>query len=229
MVADMKIDPRLELFSLWGKPIIDDGAVFPLPRLPERRKEEQKKERLRGKSGSSRKLLETRGGESEFGKRKWKGKGESRGARRDGCGLAKYIELPSVAAHRPWCARNDSRGESGHRERRLELATYRELPSVAAHSPWCARNDASAENGDPEEGNGFDRYRELPSVAAHGAWCPRTGSGDEGGGENGWSEEGYRFEKYRELPSVLTHGAWYTRSEEGNEKEVEEAVVEEED
>ena len=183
MVADMKIDPRLEMFSIWGKPIFTDGFVFPLPKLPERKvREVEKGKPQSGKSGSSTKLLETRNGKSEVGKGKGKEKEESRGARRDGYAFDKYRELPSVAAHRPWCARNDARAENGDPGERNGFDRYRELPSVVAHGAWCARistgDGGERENEDRRDGYKFERYSELPSVVAHWAWCARNEDGD---------------------------------------------------
>ena len=134
------------MFSIWGRPIFLDGVVFPLPRLPERRGEVEEKKIESGKLGSSKKLLETREGKSEIGKGKEKGRGE--GARRhDGYGFEKYRELPSVAAHRPWCARNDATAENGDPGEGNAFERYRELPSVVAHEAWCARSE---EEGDEE-------------------------------------------------------------------------------
>lgn len=162
MVADMKVDPRLERFSIWGRPILGEGGGFGLPSLPERREVEWKLEMPRGPK-------------VEVGK----GKGKGREARRDGCGFDKYRELPSVAAHSPWCARNDDTAE---------FARYRELPSVHAHEAWCARtrigdDDGVGEDRDGAEGYTFERYRELPSVFAHGAWSARSEDEVEDGGE----------------------------------------------
>ena len=48
MVADMKADPRLERFSIWGKPILGNGGVFGLPSLRERMVMERKLGMSRG-------------------------------------------------------------------------------------------------------------------------------------------------------------------------------------
>ena len=186
MVADMKVDPRLEMFSIWGRPILFDGYVFPLPRLPERRVEVGEKKMRSGKSGSGIELSVTRHGKSEVGMGKGKGKG--RGARGDGDGFDKYSELPSVVAHSPWCARDDDRAGSGERGKGYEFERYRELPSIVAHGAWCARSGTGNDDGDVEDGGRkdgyrFERYSELPSVFAHRAWYARNEDGDDEEGE----------------------------------------------
>ena len=176
-VANMKLDPRLKRFSIWGCPIFGEHR-FPLPQLPERRK--KKKGKQSGTTGLSTQLSVTRDGKSEVGKEK----GKERVARRDDHGFDKYRELPSVVAHTTWCARTDARSESGVCGKGYEFDKYRELPSIVAHGAWCARtstrdDDEDIENEDRGAGYRFDRYSELPSVFAHGAWCKRTGDGDE--------------------------------------------------
>ena len=176
----MKLDPRLKRFSIWGTPIFGEHR-FPLPELPERRKKKEgKKGTHNGRTGLSSKLPVTRDGKSEVGR----GKGEGRGARRDDYAFDKYRELPSVAAHTAWCARNDARAERGNRGNGYEFNRYRELPSVVAHRAWCARtstgeDDEDVENEDRDGGYRFEKYSELPSVVAHGAWRARTEDGDE--------------------------------------------------
>ena len=177
-VANMKLDPRLKRFSIWGTPIFGEHR-FPLPELPEkRRRKEGEKGRKSGRMGLETELSMTRDGESEVGK------GKGRGARRDDYGFDKYRELPSVAVHRPWCPRNDARAGSGDRGKGYKFDSYRELPSIVAHRAWCARtstgeDDEDVENEDRDGGYRFEKYSELPSVVAHGAWRARTEDGDE--------------------------------------------------
>lgn len=175
----MKLDPRLKRFSIWGCPIFGEHR-FPLPELPGRRKKREKKGVQSGRTGLSTELSMTRDGKSEVGK----GKGKGRVARRDDHGFDKYRELPSVAAHTAWCARNDARVESANQGKGYGFDRYRELPSIVAHGAWCARThtgdaDEDNEKEDRDGGYRFDKYRELPSVLAHGAWCARTEDGDE--------------------------------------------------
>ncbi len=172
-IANMKLDPRLSRVSIYWRPILGEHK-FPLPRLPERRKKRVQS----GRTGLSTKLLMTRDGNSEVGK------GKEKGDRRDGYGFDQYRELPSVAAHRAWCARTDARGESGYRGKEYGFDRYRELPSIVAHGAWCARtrtgdDGEDIENEDRGGGYRFDKYSELPSVLAHGAWCARTEDGDD--------------------------------------------------
>ena len=177
----MKLDPRLSRFSIWDRPIIGEYR-FPLPKLPRRRrrKGEGKKRTQSGRTGLESKLSITRNGNTEDGK----GEGKGRVARGDDYGFDNYRELPSVAAHTAWCARNDAGGESFDGGKGYEFDRYRELPSIVAHGAWCARtrtgdDDDDIENEDQGVGYGFDDYRELPSVLAHGPWCPRTEDEDE--------------------------------------------------
>ncbi len=171
----MKLDPRLKRFSIWDRRPIFGEHRFPLPELPERRK---KKRTESGRKGLATELSVTRDGKSEVGK----GKGKGRVARQDDYGFNKYRELPSVATHTTWCARNDARAERGDWGKGYEFGTYRELPSIVAHGAWCARtrtgDDEDVENEDRGGGYRFDEYSELPSVLAHGAWCARTEDGD---------------------------------------------------
>ena len=206
----MKLDPRMNRLSIYWRPIFGE-QIFPLPKLPERRK----KRTQSGRKGLSTQLSMTRDGNSEVGKGK--------GARRDDRGFDKYRKLPSVAAHHPWCARTDARAESGDWGMEYEFDRYRELPSIVAHGAWCARTrTGDDEDGDRGGGYRFERYRELPSVVAHGAWCATTRTEDDEDVEDGERWGRYRFDKYSELPSVVAHGAWCARTEDGDDKETEE-------
>ena len=178
-VANMKLDPRLKRFSIWDRRPIFGEHRFPLPKLPERRRKNREQKRTQsGRTGLATELSVTRDGKSEVGKVKGKGKG----ARRDDHGFDKYRELPSVAAHTTWSARNDARAESVDGGNGYEFDKYRELPSIVAHGAWCAStrtgDDEDIENEDRGGGYRFDDYSELPSVLAHGAWYARTEDGD---------------------------------------------------
>lgn len=164
-----------KLLDIWGRPVFP-GYRFPLPELPKRRN------RTHGsRTGAETRLSVTREEKSDVGK----GKGKGIVARRDGYGFDKYRELPSVAAHSPWCASDDARVESSDSRKGQVFDRYRELPSVHAHGAWCARtsigddDDDGIETRDGGASYVFERYSELPSVLAHGAWCKRTDGGDE--------------------------------------------------
>lgn len=221
MVADMKIDPRLERFSIWGKPILGAEGGFGLPLLPERRGRVVGKRTKGGKSSEVIESSVTRDGKCQVGKEEGKGKGE----RGDGHGAHEYRELASVAAHSPWCARDIDRAESGDRVNGEELFRYRELPSIVAHGAWCATartgDEGNRERDNRDGGYIFERYSELPSVLAHGEWCERTEDEDEGDSEAEDRRGGYIFKRYSELPSVLAHGAWSARGGDGEEEGME--------
>ena len=176
LAANVRYKPGWsELLDIWGGPVFP-GYKFSLPELPKRRN------RTHGsRTGAEIQSSVTREEKSDAGK----GEGKGIVARRDGYGFDKYRELPSVAAHSPWCARDDARVESSDSRTGHVFNRYRELPSVHAHGAWCARTSIGddvdgIETGDGGAGYVFDRYSELPSVLAHGAWCKRTGDGDEG-------------------------------------------------
>ena len=175
LAANVRYKPGWsELLDIWGGPVFP-GYRFPLPELPKRRN------RTHGsRTGAETQLSVTREEKSDVGK----GEGKGIVARRDGYGFDKYRELPSVAAHSPWCARDDARVEGSDSRKGHVFDRYRELPSVHAHRAWCARTSIGDDDGiEPRDGGAryvFERYSELPSVLAHGAWCKRTDDGDEG-------------------------------------------------